>query len=212
MTNAIEKSKAEMYEMLSVLREFAKKPVLCAEFESYLEKYLELLRQELESLRADNSRGHAASLQDQASMQSLRQERDDLRNRVQVLESANKIAGERMRVITEARETLSAISHHEYLQNVASEVQKANALMIILGALVDSQRIVTDWLVPDGIRPKKAMSRLVAVLDNEVLFMAIRSFENPEIKKGSPCDYCDGLGYIHCNGGRPTAPCPNGCQ
>lgn len=30
--------------------------------------------------------------------------------------------------------------------------------------------------------------------------------------KGNPCVYCDGLGYVHCNGGRPTAPCPNGCQ
>lgn len=27
-----------------------------------------------------------------------------------------------------------------------------------------------------------------------------------------PCETCDGLGYVHCNGGRPTAPCPEGCQ
>lgn len=26
------------------------------------------------------------------------------------------------------------------------------------------------------------------------------------------CEICDGLGYVHCNGGRPTAPCPEGCQ
>lgn len=34
---------------------------------------------------------------------------------------------------------------------------------------------------------------------------------NPNFENGH-CETCNGLGYIHCGGGRPTAPCPEGCQ
>lgn len=35
--------------------------------------------------------------------------------------------------------------------------------------------------------------------------------KKPEFTDGH-CETCDGLGYVHCNGGRPAVPCPKGCQ
>jgi hypothetical protein len=60
--------------------------------------------------------------------------------------------------------------------------------MIVLGALVDAQRIVTDWLVPGGIKAKVAMSRLYPVLDSAELVEAQKVFEGKSAEE--PCPTC----------------------
>lgn len=158
MTNEIENTRLNMYDMLGVIKTQTAHKKSMEVFESELESHLEALRQE---------RGR------------LVEERDALRNRVQVLESANKIAGERLQLISESRETLSAISAHETPQNASCATLDANTAAI-LGALVDAQRIMTDYLVPDGIRAKDAIGKLIPVLDNEKLCAAMDAFETPK--------------------------------
>lgn len=119
-------------------------------------------------------------------------ERDTLRNRVQVLEMANATSGEVIRSLKdeakEARKASMKARLAEFAtpvsnsaENVASAPLDANTATI-LGALVDAQRIMTDYLVPDGIRAKDAMGKIIPVLDNETLCLAMRAFEKPEAK------------------------------
>lgn len=75
-------------------------------------------------------------------------------------------------------------------ENASSDDKEANALMIVLGALVDAQRIVTDWLVPDGIKAKKAMSKLVPVFDNEPLVLAMQTFEKTARRDDAMLEEC----------------------
>lgn len=99
-----ETMKREMYEFLEVLK-FAyraiPKPLLFGYFDTALEKYLEALRQEISDLSALNTKGRNASLHDQVLLQNLREERDDLRNRLQAFVFANRAAGEQLRAANE---------------------------------------------------------------------------------------------------------------
>lgn len=169
MTNEIEMTKREMFRLQ---KEMLNDPYIdgvrnqCyrlqdkayGKFESALEQHLEALRQD---------RGR------------LVEERDALRNRVQVLESANKIAGERLQALSEGRKQPSSTSTHETPQKASCATLDAKTATI-LGALVDAQRIMTDYLVPDGIRAKDAIGKLIPVLDNEKLCAAMRGFEQEE--------------------------------
>jgi len=140
----------------------------------------------------DSFENHIEALRHELTYQTNRaagaiEERDAIQGRLHAIDHAYSesqkalgIAGDEIRRL----QTLIQLHRHDRdtsaqdsAENVASANTDGNALMIILGALVDSQRIVTDWLVPDGIRAKKAMSKLVAVLDNERLVLAMRSFE-----------------------------------
>jgi hypothetical protein len=207
MTNAIETTRRSLYQWLKLIRGSLLNNSW-SDGDRKSEQFQEILEAHLEVLRLERC--------------ALAQERDDLRNRLQAmthnrdeLARSNLVAGDEMRrlqTLLKAKIEIACTSPQVSPVNVDSDAQKANALMIILGALIDSQRIITDWIIPDGIKPKKAMPKLLAVLDNETLVAAQKVFEKTEDQKVSPCVYCDGLGYVHCNGGRPTAPCPNGCE
>lgn len=44
-------------------------------------------------------------------------------------------------------------------------------------ALREVQKVVTDWLVPDGITAEQAMERLLPILDNQILVHEQRLFD-----------------------------------
>lgn len=83
-------------------------------------------------------------------------------------------------------------------ENRASEQPDAKALMIVLGALVDAQRIVTDYLVPDGIRAKRAMEKLIPFLDNKDLVKAQKVFEKRHVEDPCAHDYRNQIGCPEC--------------
>lgn len=90
-------------------------------------------------------------------------------------DAALKIAGEELRAAQEL--------NRSYARQLAG-AEESPALMTILGALVDAQRIMADWIHPDGIRARRAMEKMTAVLDNETLVLAMREFEKPRNDRG----------------------------
>lgn len=85
-------------------------------------------------------------------------------------DAALKIAGEELRA---AQEKASSFARQ------LAGTEEGPALMTILGALVDAQRIMTYWLVPDGVRARDTVKALLPVLDNQALVLAMREFEKP---------------------------------
>lgn len=177
MTNAIEQAKREMYDYLASVKSttmqgFSPKYTI-KRLESALESYLELLRQDHEALH-----------------ETARKRFEDIRN----LWTANDDLAQRLARMTEERDAIQLRLHavdHAYNEqqsrgatlvsnsggNVSSATPDAKT-MALLGALVDAQRIMTGYLVPDGIRAKEAIGKLIPVLDNENLSMAMREFEH----------------------------------
>lgn len=93
MTKTTEELKREMYRKLAAWKIYA---VTTEDFEESLEEYLEALRQELdESGRADHLRQRIAFLTSEVHARA--EERDELRNKLQAFEFANKSAGELLR-------------------------------------------------------------------------------------------------------------------
>lgn len=169
MTTAIEVTKRKMQTDLIRVGGMISTTHLFKTFKESLEAHLEAVRQDRDTLTT---------------------ERDTLRNRVQVLEMANATSGEVIRGLkdeaTQARRARMKARLHEYIasaptpvENVASATLDGNTATI-LGALVDAQRIMTDYLVPDGIRAKEAMGKIIPVLDNEKLCLAMDAFEQPK--------------------------------
>lgn len=167
MTNAIEQTKRVMYMSLTAVKNLVGQRAFPT---ASLPKFECCLEAHLEELRKDRA--------------VVAEERDTMRNQLQALQMASSTAAEVIRglrrELEEAREGVTAADGKIEAGNASSELVDANALMIILGAMVDAQRVMTDWLVPDGIGAKKAMSKIVAALGNEPLFLAIRKFEEPK--------------------------------
>jgi len=175
MTNAIEQAKREMYESWKSACKISVGITGCGillEFEQAMEKYLELLRQDHEALH-----------------ETARKRFEDIRN----LWTANDDLVQRLAKMTEERDAIQLRLHavdHAYSEqqsrgatlvsnseeNVSSATPDAKT-MALLGALVDAQLVMTDYLVPDGIRAKEAIGKLIPVLDNENLSLAMRAFE-----------------------------------
>lgn len=158
MTNAIEVTKRAMQE---AQKEMLNDPYIdgvrqqyyrlsdkkFGRFEEAYEAHLEALRQEIEGLRGD-----VKSAEHEVERQKV----------------ALDVAGEEMRRVQSL--------NRSYARQLAG-TQESPALMTILGALVDAQRIMTDWLVPDGVRARDTVKALLPVLDNEKLVLAMREFE-----------------------------------
>ena len=179
MTNAIEQAKREMYKAVAHLRgtitiNYSIKNMLDSlnMFEGEMESYLELLHQDHEALH-----------------ETARKRFEDIRN----LWTANDDLTQRLAKMTEERDSIQLRLHavdHVYNEqqslgarlvsnsgeNVASATLDAKT-MALLGALVDAQRIMTDFLVPGGIRAKDAIRKMIQVLDNESLVLSMRAFE-----------------------------------
>lgn len=93
MTKTTEELKREMYEALDVLKYAIRntpKPMLVGLLESATEKYLEALRQDLKT-------SHEATGELAIQLSEMTTQRDELRNKLQAFEFANKSAGELLR-------------------------------------------------------------------------------------------------------------------
>lgn len=184
MTNAIEQAKREMYNDLKRVGGMVATTHLFKTFESSLESYLELLRQDHEALHEtarkrfedlersemladsfektlDVSRQYANLLS--TRLAKMTEERDSLRNRMQAYEARESRAG------TSGQTSGDRAS-------CATPDSKTTAL---LGAVVDVRRITTDWAV-NGLRAKTAIRAVSAVVNGKPsVLQAMKDFEKP---------------------------------
>lgn len=154
MTNAIEVTKREMYTDLKRVGGMVGTTHLFKTFEASLEAHLEALRQEDSAKAARIGELYSTVRQWQdlhAELQAKFEEQQEELNNAQMLSRS-------------------------YARQLAG-TKESPALMTVLGALMDAQRIMTDWLVPDGVRARDTVKALLPVLDNENLALAIREFE-----------------------------------
>lgn len=101
-------------------------------------------------------------------------------------------------MVKNQRKVESGVSDRDSKENVASEQPDAKALMIVLGAIVECQQIVSDWAVY-GHKAKEQMQKLANVLNGDPeLQRAMRSFEkggcmhsfHPAFPGGEQCIFC----------------------
>lgn len=186
MTNEIEMTKRVMYLKFGIVKDLAEDAgaspcIAMREFEDSLDAHLEELRKSMQAMNDLSVRfaqGSADTLLAQDKrICAMTEERDSLRNRVQVLESANQIAGERLRTISGAREASGAISHQDKSPNSSCAPLDAKTAAI-LGAVVDVQRIVTDWATK-GLKAKEAMRLVAGVVNGNSCYSAMLAFEKP---------------------------------
>jgi hypothetical protein len=204
MTNAIEQTRREMYNHLESVKAsvtgISTPAIYVKRFEEFLEAHLEELRK---GLAAANSATVACAQHSAESFIELER---------------------RLAAMTEERDVIQLRLHavdHAYIEQQskagtygqvcgdrgASEKLGGGETTVLVEALKECQSITTSWAV-EGLRAKKAIRAISAVVNGKPkVFQALKNIEDPK-----PCQYCDGLGYVHCNGGRPTAPCPSGCQ
>lgn len=165
MTNAIEVTKRAMQECQKEMlndpymdgcsqRYYRLSDIKFGVFENAYEAHLEALRQE-----------DAAKAARIGELYSTVQQWQDLHAELQAKFE------EKQEVLTKAD-----MLNRSYARQLDG-AEQGQALMTVLGALVDAQRIMTDWLVPDGVRARDTVKALLPVLDNEKLVLAMREFE-----------------------------------
>lgn len=177
MTTAIEQAKREMYNLLSSVMQQTSHPTTLRLFEAAMESYLEQLRQQYEEM---------------ASTAHQRFES------IQSMESVNQDLIDQLAKMTESRDmfrnlhqaaTHAAIGHAGVPRTSgqdsgerASCEQPDAKTMAILGAVVDAQRIVTDWGM-GGIKAKNAMRKIAGVVHGPTAYTAVLEFEGKPIGK-----------------------------
>lgn len=167
--------------------------------EEALESYLELLRQDHEALH-ETARKRFEDIQGLlAENEKLSESVGSMNKTVQTcaMHSLNRISDleEKLAKMTEERDLLlnrqqasgaahatysekGATVHQSSVENVSCAKLDGNAAAI-LGALLDAQSVMVEYLVPDGIRAKDAIGKMIPILDNEKLYVAMRGFEHP---------------------------------
>lgn len=201
MTNAIEQSKREMYQSFTNMKgrieiNYSIKDMLrgADEFEGLMEDYLELLRQDHEALH-ETARKRFEDLQvAEAANQELQRKND---KQYEIIRSAENTAEEmtqRLAKMTEERDSIQLRLHavdHAYneqqsrpctsgqdsTENVSCEAMDSKTA-VILSTLSDAQRVMVEYLTSDGIRAKDAIGKMIPILDNEKLWIAMREFRN----------------------------------
>lgn len=197
MTNATEVTKRKLFMYVAhckaAMREQhipnASFPVM----EESLEAHLEALRQEIEGLYGDVRSAEAAHDALVVKYEALGQTADERFRDLQLAEEANTKLQEIIRISGDELRHAQMLSRSYARQLVGTE--ESSPVMTILGALVDAQRIMTDYLVPDGVRARDTVKALLPVLDNQTLVLAMRELEQPWGKismRGSVCDKCAG--------------------
>lgn len=210
MNNAIEATKREMYGCLEQIKATATHGFTpnysIRMFEPALEEHLEELRKELKCAHEDADGANLLRTEFQGRLERMTEERDRIQGRLHAVDEAYDksqralgVAGDEIRILQallKLRGDEGSASTQDSRENASYAFVEASALMIVLGALVDSQRIITDWLIPDGIKAKKAMKMLLPVLDNEDLCTAQKVFE-----RENRCPFClDTLAKDDCFG------------
>lgn len=116
--------------------------------------------------RIDNQAGLITKLDSRVS--AAIQERDDLQLRLHAVDHAYKVQQERI-----------ATPMSEQGDRGAIEQPDAN-MTVVIAAVRGAQDIMAEYLVPDGIRAKRAMTKLIPLLDNETLYSALYELERSE--------------------------------
>lgn len=150
-------------------------------FEQAYEAHLECLRQEIEGLRGDVRTAESAWEEMNRMHEALGQTADQRFRDLQLAEEASAKLQEIIRISGEELRHAQMLNR-SYARQLAG-TEESPALMTILGALIDAQRIMADWIHPDGIRARRAMEKMTGALDNEALVLAMREFEKPNAVK-----------------------------
>lgn len=201
MTNAIEQAKREMYGALEIFKHFAERPALAGMFESQLEAYLELLRQDHEALH-ETARKWFEDLQ---VAEAANQELASKAKRLEELTSnqQKEYAGDgqtiddlesRLAKMTEERDAiqlrLHAVDHtyNEQQSRVGTSGQcsgdrGASEAMggqkgAIQGAAEDIRKISDAWAMT-GRRAKKSMRYIAGVFARPEVYAALEAIEKP---------------------------------
>jgi prefoldin subunit 5 len=169
MTNAIEQAKREMYSRLADLKQFVRASQFnMKEFEGTMESYLELLRQDHESLH-ETARARFEDIQKLESVnqdlssqvkrmqerhEKLREDRDSIQLRLHAVDHAYKTQQDRM-----------AIPVKDSGDRGAYEAVDANA-GVIRAAVRSIQLVITDWGMGD-LKAKKAMRQIARIVNGD---------------------------------------------
>lgn len=202
MTNAIEQTKREMYEALAILKgrieiNYSIKDMQrgADEFESALEDHLEILRkamvlgnetmtrcanQSLTTIRDLESRLAAmtanrdelarSNLAGDQAYAAMKQERDDIQLRLHAVDHAYR------------EQQKKGGTCGQVCANRGASEQADGNMAVVMDAVRGAQDIMVEYLVPDGIRAKRAMTKLIPLLDNEKLYSALYELEHTEGK------------------------------
>jgi exonuclease VII large subunit len=206
MTNAIEQSKREMYlrqlEMLSDpyidgIREkcYRLNDKKFRSYESAVESYLELLRQDHEALhetarkRFEDLQLAEASNKDLSekiqywrdlnanqrnSIEELQEAKEQSSEDIRKLEAVNRSLVRELAYVTEWRDNLirdtSALAKEDRVSCEATDGQKA----AIRSALADIRRISDDWAL-NGVRAKKSMLKISGILARPEVYAAMEA-------------------------------------
>lgn len=195
MTNAIEQAKREMYNDLKRVGGMVSTTHLFKTFESSLESYLEILRQDHEALH-ETARKRFEDLQvAEAANQELQRKND---KQYEIIRSAENTAEEmtqRLAKMTEERDSiqlrLHAVDHAYKTQqgragtsgqtsgDRASCVAPGASTDAILKAVSDIKMIATDWAL-NGLRAKTAIRSVSAIVNGRAsVLKAMHEVERP---------------------------------
>lgn len=172
MTNAIEQSKREMYAALEALNSSMMSTGSKERgqtFESSLESHLELLRQSLVTANRTITDCAAQSLSQIRDLESrlakMTEERDSIQLRLHAVDHAYN-----------EQQSRGATSVSNSVENVSSATPDGKTAAI-LGAVVDVQRIVTDW-AQKGLKAKQAMYLISSAVNGDpAVLQAMLEFE-----------------------------------
>lgn len=222
MTNVIETTKRELYGCLDRIRRAGKHRVLTAEFEERLEEHLEALRQDGDWMRKQLATIRQANVDIQERLHAVDGAYFDQSKlvvsqaeEIRQLKTAAQIAGEELqRVQGISRRNLEDCRSAEKCSDDFSEkLRDAQSVIAHQEQLVIGQRLSIGemHMVVRSAKSAVATLKRLGYTDCGGQLWKPPIGKTPEFAKPS-CETCDGLGYVHCNGGRPTAPCPKGCQ
>jgi hypothetical protein len=190
MTNAIEQSKREMYESLANLKgrieiNYSIKDMQrgADEFDSYLESYLELLRQDHEALH-ETSRKRFEDIQSLEAVNkdlieqlgNMTERRDYFRNQVQASNHACK-----------TQQDQSATPAQDSGDRASCAKLDGKTPMVLLHALVRIQDLISAWAV-DGEKAKKIVREIAGTVNADPALMKAMNAVNfswPDVKY--PC-------------------------
>jgi len=203
MTNAIEQTKREMYKRLAQMKETASyglAPSLSLqEFEIALEAHLEELRKALVAVNSSTvacaQHSAEAFIEMEGRLAKMTNERDAIQLRLHAVDHAysesQKAVGNQMSVIASLQDRL-AINEREKREegtsgsacgDRGSSAKLDGDMATVIAAVRSAQDIMVEYLVPDGIRAKRAMTKLIPLLDNEKLYSALYELEHAEGSK-----------------------------
>lgn len=197
MTNAIEQTKREMYKALKIVNEcFASLPI--QKLEEALEAHLEELRKALVAANQITVKcaQHSAEsfVELERRLADMKNERDAIQLRLHAVDHAycesQNTVGRQMSTIASLQDRIAINVRAEREAGTSGQVcadrgasEQTDAHMaVVIAAVRGAQDIMVEYLVPDGIRAKRAMTKLIPLLDNEKLYSALYEIEHAGVR------------------------------